>query len=123
MKFSKENKLLIVWSVFVFIVLIMPVSPGGPVSQVMSIFDYSDKIIHFILFGVFAYLFSDAIKNKIKIKFLIYIYSFFSSCLFAGLAELFQMIVPTRAASLNDFYAGAIGAFFMLLIPYVRDKK
>lgn len=123
MRLLKIDKLLIAWSLVVLVAISMPVPPSSPVSQVMSIFDYFDKIAHVILFGMFAFLSAESLFGRNKKILAVYTISFLLACCYAALSELIQVFIPTRSASVADFIAGAMGAAMALLIFYVRNQR
>jgi VanZ family protein len=123
MKLFKVDKLLLLWTVVILFAIAVPIPPGSPVSQAMSIFDYSDKIVHAILFGVLAFLLAESLSVRNNRKKFVYSFSLLAACLYAVLAELIQTFVPTRTASVADFIAGAIGAVVALLIAYARSQR
>jgi len=123
MKLLKVDKLLIFWTIFVLLVIVLPFSPDSAVSQIMGEVDYSDKIAHFILFGIFAWLLNDSLQSRNIKNFSAYVLSFLGTSVYAGLAELIQSYIPSRDMSLSDFLAGTIGAIVALSVIYVRDKR
>jgi VanZ family protein len=86
--------------------------------------NYSDKVVHFFLFGIFFSLLLFYLEEKktcTNIK--KYLYSFLLSCVYAGACELIQHFIPGRTASYYDFIAGVLGAFVFLLIIYGYERK
>jgi VanZ family protein len=89
----------------------------------MSVFDYVDKIVHIILFGMFAFLLARSLLARNINTIFVFSASFLAACSYAVLAELIQSFIPTRTASVADFYAGATGAIIALFIFYVRNQR
>lgn len=118
MKLVANDKLLSLWSIIVFVVIATPLPPSETVGQL----SYSDKIVHFVLFGVFAYLVAINIKEKFSlIKTLLV--AFAVSGAYAYFAEIIQLVIPGRDYSLLDWAAGASGAVGFLIIFYARNRK
>jgi VanZ family protein len=119
----KTDKILIFWSLVILVAIAVPIPPSSPVNQIMSFTDNLDKVVHLILFGVFAWLLNNSFRSRnIKI-YTTYFASFLGASIYAGLAEIIQLYIPTRVMSVNDFLAGVVGAMVALFFVYVRDKS
>jgi VanZ family protein len=119
MKWFKMNSLLYAWTILVLIAIAWP-SPSIP--EIDKI-EYSDKIIHLILFGVVTFLANGAMKARGVRQWPALIISFAGGSVYAGLAEIIQLVVPGRSCSIDDFYAGSAGALLALLISYFLSRK
>lgn len=120
--FSFKNKfiVLLLWSSLIDVLLLMPMPTGGEGGPI-----FIDKIVHFLLFGVFSLLlayFLEEFKVVGKLYKVILISSFVSIS-YASLMEIIQAYVPSRTKSIYDFLSGALGAIIFLSIYYVRRKK
>ena len=109
--------LLAAWTLFVFLLIAWPMPEGTETSS-----GNLDKVFHFFLFGIFAYLVAVNIKNKVSAVTDI-LTTFAISCLYAYLSEVVQLFVPGRDYSLSDFAAGVAGVCIFLAIFYVRNRK
>ncbi|MBU4216927.1 VanZ family protein [Candidatus Parcubacteria bacterium] len=115
-----KKHLLIIWTIFVFLLLTIPMAPIT--SDIVDNYIGIDKIAHFLMFGVFSFLliyaFIDEYKNRV-----IYFISIALGFLYAALGEVVQSFLPTRSVSLYDFYAGATGSLFFVIYFYARTRK
>jgi VanZ family protein len=119
MKFFKMNNLLYAWTILVLIAIAWP-SPSIP--EIDKI-EYSDKIIHMILFGGVTFLANGAMKARGVRQWPAFVISFAGGAAYAGVAEIIQLFVPGRSCSIDDFYAGAIGALLAVLLSYFLSRK
>lgn len=89
-------------------------------SEDISPIVFSDKIVHFIEFGILGILFFNAVLKKTKIKkfFLLLTISVFLSTSYGLLDEIHQLYVPTRVFDLADLLADCLGSFFFCLCFY-----
>jgi len=86
-----------------------------------------DKMIHFGVFGVIAWLLASVLDAKLWFKrssFKIVVFSFVFVVLLGVSDEYLQSFTSTRHAELNDALADLAGAFVMLVIWifYKKDK-
>jgi VanZ family protein len=86
-------------------------------------FDYSDKLVHMILFGVVTFLLNKSLLSKGFHLNPSVIAGLIGGSAYAGLAEIIQIFVPGRDCSIYDFYAGTIGSFIALIIIYIIRAK
>jgi VanZ family protein len=111
--------LLIVWTVFVLLMIITPL----PVGVANAAPDNSDKVVHFFLFGVFAYLLAEVlVDSRISLKSAVF-GSFITSLFYSVGCEIIQKFIPSRTMSITDFLAGAVGAAVLLIIFYVSHYR
>lgn len=113
-----KKHLLIIWTIFVLILLTMPMAPIT--SDIVDKFDGLDKVAHLLMFGIFSFLMIYAFKDRGQKIFLI---SAATGILYAALGEFIQSFLPTRSVSIYDFYAGVIGSLFFVIYYYVRSRK
>lgn len=119
MKLKRVDKLLAAWAI---IVLLLIAWPFRDLPEAAS-FDYSDKIVHMILFGVVAFLADgSALARGFRRKTAAFI-GFTAGTAYAGLAEIIQVFAPGRDCSIYDFYAGAFGAIIALIVVSFRRNK
>jgi len=119
MKLNKIDKILAVWIIIVLFLIAWPF-PDIPEA---AKFDYSDKIVHMILFGVVAFLANGSVLARGYGRKTSAIIGFITGSAYAGLAEIIQLFAPGRNCSIYDFYAGTIGAIIALMVVYFRKDK
>jgi VanZ family protein len=117
MKLKTIDTIFFVWTILVFVAIAYP-SPDIPD---ITKFDFSDKIVHMILFGVFSFLTNGALRARGVGKKRAKLISFLGGAAYSGLAEIIQLFVPGRSSELFDFYAGVVGA--VLAIVFISLKK
>ena len=118
MKLLQIEKILIFWTLVIFMAVAWPLPENTIVSQI----SYSDKIVHVILFGLFASLLCGALIKHNSVKHY-YFVSWIGAAGYAAVAELIQVFIPGRTCSVYDFLAGSLGALVFLLVFYVYHKK
>ncbi len=107
--------LLIVWMLFVLVVSIVPVS--GPQTDLPS-----DKIAHFIVYGLTAVLMARYFAGKLPWKKAVYT-AVVSAALYGGFIEVLQYFMPPRSFSFGDMAANAAGALvFAAVYAGLRRK-
>jgi VanZ family protein len=115
----KIDKILAVWIMVVLFLIAWPFSDIPEVAK----FDYSDKIVHVILFGLVSFLVNGSVLTRGFGRKTSAIIGFIAGSAYAGLAEIIQIFVPGRNCSIYDFYAGAIGAIIALMVIYFRKDE
>jgi VanZ family protein len=108
-------------------ILIATLTPGKSLPSI-SLFQF-DKLIHVIIFGVFAwlvlrtYFLSGALNNFNKIK--IYLCVGCATILFGITIEGIQDFIPDRSADRYDVIANTFGIILFQIIFYIihRNKK
>jgi len=119
MKLKKIDKILFAWIIIVFVAIAWP-SPDVPE---ITRFEFSDKIVHMILFGVVAFLLNESLAARgIEQRGSMFI-GLLGGSLYAGFAEIIQIFVPGRECSLYDFYAGVLGAVIAVIIICIRALR
>jgi VanZ family protein len=119
MKLLKIDKILVGWIIIVFVGIALP----GQELPDIDTFEFSDKVVHIILFGVVTFLINRSITARGRGQKAAAIISLLGGAAYAGLAEIIQLFVPGRSCSLYDFYAGVFGAIIALAIAYVLRTK
>lgn len=109
MKFLTSKWPAILWSVIVFVALVISVQ--GMERDGIKLFPQSDKIIHFILFGVFTLLWLNYLNhkkplNKSELLVVVAISSIY------GIAMEFVQLLPivSRDFSIGDMAADVAGS-------------
>lgn len=105
---------LIIYAALIFWLSSRPFPAGPPLFH----FDYGDKLWHlleYLLFGLLAWkAFLPRSRGGLAL-------ALFISLGYAGSDELHQLFVPTRAASLLDWGADALGAIGGLFLGRLRE--
>lgn len=84
-------------------------------------FEFSDKIVHFLIYAVLYILFFYSLKNQsksIKLKLFASEFALLFTALYGITDELHQYFTPNRSCELNDWIADFAGAFSVYL--YMR---
>jgi len=115
-----RKHILIIWIIFVFVLLVMPVSTST--SDIVGSIPYSDKIVHLFMFGIFSFLIICNYREKYTNDAL-FLVSALLGAVYAALGEFVQSFIPSRTCSVYDFYAGALGSLIFVTIYYVRRNK
>jgi VanZ family protein len=118
MSFYPRLIITVYWAAFIFILVATPIAAGGMMAGGLL-----DKVVHFALFGVLAYLAIYALRLKINKFGLAIAAGLLLAIFYAGLTEYIQMSIPGRSASGSDFIAGILGAFLGGSIQLCRMKK
>ena len=109
---------IFVWFSFVLLLSVIPtkdVPTGHP----------TDKIIHFIIYGITAILLMKNLRSKMSLK-KSAVLSLTVASLFGLIIELIQAAIPWRECSFSDMIANVAGAvsfsFLYALMDYYRKK-
>lgn len=85
-------------------------------------FEGADKVAHFGMFSVWAFLLYGALSKKAVDRPAVW-KVILAAVLFGVFTELVQYFVPKRAADINDFFADMVGASLGLLVAYFLKKE
>jgi len=117
---NKFSKIFITfyWAFFIGYLLLFPFPP----SQGYGV-SYADKLVHFFIFGVMAYLSAvvveiyskDDVKAQISVSLIITI-------IYSWILEYAQNFVPGRTVTFNDTLAALFGIIVALTIYYLTQK-
>lgn len=95
-----------------------------PISGEPQKITFFDKGVHFVLFGVLAYLIILFGREFRKMNFkILAVFSFFFSFFYALAGEYLQTFIPSREASLLDLLAGALGIIAAIAYAFYRFRK
>jgi len=115
-KISLNLKYLSFWVIFVFVLLMMPMKEFETHEVT-----YYDKGVHFMLFGILAYLiFNYLFVNKEKKIINSAVFSFAFSFGYAFILEYLQNFVPGRSVDSFDLLAGLTGSILAILIIFFK---
>jgi VanZ family protein len=121
-KIKTKLFVFLIWTLLIFTAIAWPVY-SEPVDSGITIYD---KLVHFILFGVFNVLFISLCESflnykKIKISYKkIYFVGFLISFIYILLGEYIQNFVPGRNVSFWDVVSALAGVF---LFSYISLKN
>jgi VanZ family protein len=115
---------IIAWMILITVTLLQssgrpvvgPPAPPGPPSQSRELFLTTG---HVVAFSIMLLLLSWALKLAPRALFV----SWIICCLFGGLTELLQGLVPDRSASLDDFAVDCIVSGVAALVIYWRSSR
>lgn len=111
---------VIIFCLVIFIESSIP-SDAFPILE----FEWSDKIIHFLIYLVLFFTFNFSFSNQDKF-FLIKMHSLSASLFFTALYgatdEIHQFFVPGRTCDIYDWIADVFGAVFALFILLLLKK-
>ncbi len=112
----------ILWSVFVFILLAMPMS-FFPHERKLSV-SQLDKIVHILLFAVLSFLWTVYLKKKYQGQFKFkkkVILVFFLTVAF-GIAMEYVQLYTGRDFDVWDMVADAVGSFTGISVFVIKNK-
>jgi len=90
----------------------------------MYIFPFGDKIGHFVIYGVFAYLLTWAMPaRRLKLGRFSLPLGIVIAVAFATLEEASQLFFARRTPDLFDLLMGYLGIYASTWIPCMRDKS
>jgi len=110
--------MLIIYSVVIFIF------SSQPEVGVEQYFYGQDKVIHFLTYGIHAFLCLVALSDKIL---LLKLFHFFLTLAFSvsyGIFnEIYQYFIPEREFSFGDILANSLGIITFLILVYIFQNK
>lgn len=88
-------------------------------------FSFQDKLLHFIVFGILAFLLVRSLKiTKIKYFRNNYLYyAIFITGIYGIIDEIHQYFVPGRSSTFGDWLADVIGAIFFVAVFHFIEKR
>ncbi|MGB2782981.1 MAG: VanZ family protein [Atribacterota bacterium] len=110
--------LLIVYSMVIFIF------SSRPEVGVEQLFYGQDKVIHFLTYGIHAFLCLAALSDKILLlKLFQYFLALAFSVLYGIFNEIYQYFIPEREFSFGDILANSLGIITFLVMVYIFQNK
>lgn len=110
--------LLIVYSILIFIF------SSQPEVGVEQYFYGQDKVIHFLTYGIYAFLCLVALSDKILfLKLFHYFLALALSVSYGVFNEIYQYFIPEREFSLGDILANSLGIITFLALVYIFQNK
>lgn len=118
-KFIKNHYLSLLFGAFILIISLIPFQsvPGRSLFN----FPHMDKIVHFVLYGMFSFviLFESLWKQTFTKK--TYFYAVLVCLIFGGIIEFLQILEPDRSGEWYDLLANFLGSVAAIL-PFVLLK-
>ena len=110
--------LLIIYSVVIFIF------SSQPEVGVEQYFYGQDKVIHFLTYGIHAFLCLLALSDKILLlKLFHYFLTLAFSVSYGIFNEIYQYFIPEREFSFGDILANSLGIITFLVMVYIFQNK
>ena len=110
--------LLIVYSMVIFIF------SSRPEVGVEQYFYGQDKVIHFLTYGIYAFLCLVALSDKILLlKLFHYFLALALSVSYGVFNEIYQNFIPEREFSFGDILANSLGIITFLILVYAFQNK
>jgi VanZ family protein len=104
------------WQLMAVVLFVLSSISGEDLSAYT--FEVSDKLIHFMVFGILGVLMfrSFKISSRIRIRKNAFSFAVLAAIIYGGLDELHQLFVPGRFASIGDWIADILGILIMILL-------
>ena len=110
--------LLITYSVLIFIF------SSRPEVGVEQLFYGQDKVIHFLTYGIYAFLCLAALSNKLLLlKLFHYFLALAFSVSYGIFNEIYQYFIPDREFSFGDILANSLGVITFLILVYIFQNN
>ena len=110
--------LLVVYSIVIFIF------SSRPEIGVEQLFYGQDKVIHFLTYGIHAFLCLLALSDKILLlKLFHYFLTLAFSVSYGIFNEIYQYFIPEREFSFGDILANSLGIITFLVMVYIFQNK
>jgi VanZ family protein len=112
----------IIWSVIVFILLVLP--PLNIAKETQLTITHFDKVIHFLLFGILVFLWGTYLKTQFQLskKFNLQLFIVFLLATGYGIVMEFVQLKVSRDFDVWDMLADAVGAFTAWLYFFIKNK-
>jgi VanZ family protein len=107
MRFLKYQLPVIIYAIGIFIVSSVSIP-----SDTLPVFPHIDKVFHFLIYCVFAFLISRALRvlKPESPKFPFKITSFTAAFSYGIIIEIYQFFLPARTMELMDIFSNGLGA-------------
>ena len=95
-----------------------------PEVGVEQLFYGQDKVIHFLTYGIHAFLCLAALSDKILLlKLFHYFLALVFSVSYGTFNEIYQYFIPEREFSFGDILANSLGIITFLILVYILQNK
>ena len=109
---------LLVYSIMIFIF------SSRPEVGVEQYFYGQDKVMHFFIYGIHAFLCLLTLSNRILLlKFIQYFLALILSISYGIFNEIYQYFIPEREYSFGDIIANSLGVITFLILVYIFQNK
>ncbi len=125
-KYLSNHTFLLVYLPLILYWIALFILTTIPVDSIPRLFDYQDKIEHFVAYGVLAFLLTLALffqKRSNLLSSKAFSFAFLFILAYGAIDELHQLIVPGRYCDLYDWVADSIGASFGILLVHLFLKS
>ncbi len=115
----------ILWTLVIALLTLMP---GNYVPRVITFLDWlsADKVLHFLLFGIYLYLLTEGFHRQTGSSLLsryAVIWGLVIGIIFAFLIEVMQRhVIPGRNGNIYDFLADLAGSLLGVACWYIAGK-
>lgn len=113
-----KYKISVLYAVFVLVLSLLPFQ-NSMGSSFFSI-PYADKVAHFILYGILAFLF--ILESRKDPKLIDYLKIIIVCLIFGGMIELLQMLEPYRSGEWLDLIANLSGSISAIPASIIIKK-
>ncbi len=125
-KFLEKNKLYLVYLPLVIYWIILLVATSLPAPDLPDVWG-SDKIKHYLAYGVLAFLLNLTFLVQEKKKLTVqkaFLVTIITCSVYGALDEIHQIFIPGRSAELLDLLADVIGAVTgAIIVLYIARKS
>jgi VanZ family protein len=95
-----------------------------PEVGVEQLFYGQDKVMHFIIYGIYAFLCLVALSDKkLLLKLFHYVLALAFSVSYGIFNEIYQCFIPEREFSFGDILANSLGIITFLILVYIFQNK
>jgi len=115
---------IIFWTVLMVYSTVIFIFSSRPEVGVEQLFYGQDKVIHFLIYGIHAFLCLAALSDKILLlKLFHYLLALVFSVSYGIFNEIYQYFIPEREFSFGDILANSLGIITFLILAYIFQNK
>ncbi len=115
---------IIFWTVLIVYSTVIFIFSSRPEVGVEQLFYGQDKVIHFLIYGIHAFLCLAALSDKILLlKLFHYLLALVFSVSYGIFNEIYQYFIPEREFSFGDILANSLGIITFLILAYIFQNK
>jgi len=115
--------------IWTLVIALLTMITGNYVPKVTTFLDWlgTDKLVHLLLFGIYAYLFAHGLQKQSSYAFLqkhALLASLLVGMVFAFFTEVMQAnVIPGRNGNAYDFLADVLGCLLGILVWHITRRK